>query len=268
MAQTRKNKRTTVRMKRTFTQKKGTAKLSPPVVKAVKNIVNAQSETKFRVGTVVTAGTAFTRGITSVAECYPCMPSVARSTGEANSHTRIGDQISPTSLVIKGRVSFTYNTAVSRNITVHIFVLSAKAVRNWDNYTAIPIGSLLATGNGDDATFNGTITNAALPVQRDTFTVHKYLKFNLTKGYGVTNPAAGNATDSVILAQNSSRAFSISLKPPKVLKYADNAGLYPQNYAPFLCMGWTYNDEPTAGDSPSTLITMNVCQTHLRYKDD
>jgi len=247
--------------------KKKAAKLSPPVVKAVKNILNAQTETKLKIADVVSAGTAFTRGITSVAEIYPCLPPVNVSTSSANSHTRVGDLITPTSLTIKGRVSFTFNTQVARSITVHIFCLSAHAVKNWDNYSAIPITTLLDNGAGSDVQFDGTVRTSLLPVNRQTFTVHKYLKFPLVKALGNTNASISTPTDSVISPGYTSKEFTIRLKTPKFLKYA-LSGSYPQNFAPFLCMGWTYNDEATAGDAPSQLITMNSCLSYLRYKDD
>lgn len=246
---------------------KKAAKLSPPVVKAVKNILNAQTETKLKIANVISDGVTFTRGITSTAEVYSCLPPVAVSTTSANSHTRVGDQITPTSLVVKGRVSFTDNLALSRNITVHIFCLSAHAVRNFDNYTAIPITSLLDNGAGSDVNFDGTVGRSMYPVNRESFTVHKYLKFPLYKGYNNTNASVSTPADSSVFIGRTSKEFTIRIKTPKVLKYA-LAGNYPQNFAPFLCMGWTYNDDATMGDAPARIISMNSCKSYLRYKDD
>jgi len=238
------------------------------MVKLIKKVMHRDEETKLRIAEVMPADTYFTRGITSVSEVYSCLPPLVQSSSTANSFTRIGDQVSPTKLIIKGRVSFTYNTVLSRNITVHIYVLSAKAVRSFANYTAIPITQLLASGASTDVGFDGTNYNADLPVQRDSFTVHKHLKIPLKKGLGLSNPGLGDLSGSCITAGTTTKAFTISLKPPKTLKYGPQAATYPQNYAPFMCVGWTYNDAPTAGDEPSTIVTMNTCQAQLYFKDD
>lgn len=238
------------------------------MVKLIKKVMHRDEETKLRIAPVCENETTFTRGIPSTLEVYSCLPPIVQSSATANSYTRIGDQITPTKLVIKGRVSFTYNTILARNITVHIFVLSAKAVRCFANWSAIPITLLLASGAGTDVSFDGTNYNAALPIQRDTFTVHKHLKIPLKKGFGMTNPSLADVSGSSLTIGNTTKEFSISLKPPKTLKYGAQAATYPQNYAPFLCMGWTYNDTATAGDEPSQLVTMNICQSHLYFKDD
>jgi len=251
---------------------RGTSRLA----QLVKAIVNKGSETKYKAEAMrklssndtLATFTAFSSGITGVAEMYSALPHVAQGVDE---HERIGDQISPLSCTVHLDItapSFGQNQSIDR--TVHVFLLTATSVKSLDNYSAVPISALLDDGNGGNTNFDGSPYKAMFPVNKRNFQVLRHLKFRLVKGFGKTNGSSATdpagLTDSAICPSASYKHISMNVKLPKTLKYSAHGQKYPTNAAPFVVIGWTSN---WGVDAASNVIDLQVIgRVEMRYKDE
>jgi len=264
-------------MKKT-TKKPTTRTLTAPQKSVVRSLINRGSETHFVVqDSIVPDGSnpltnfvAFSSGITAVSEIYAAIPQVAQ--GE-DSHQRAGNMLSPRkiytdlNIVVKNGPSDAFST----DKIVHVFLLTSKAVKDLNNYTAIPIGQMLDYGNGTSGGFDGSSGASMYPVQTKSFRVLKHWKKRMTNGYGhpigSTGTQAGT-TDSVIsVSPNSYASIRLNVKSfPEQLKYATKSSTYPENFAPFFVIGWTRAD--SAGNSaPSFINTYVQGKTSMYFKD-
>jgi len=243
---------------------------------AIQKVIRGESETKYRAealrnlstGSTLANFTAFSSGITGVAEMYAALPRVDQGVDE---HQRIGDSISPTSCTV--HLNFTSPTFGNNNSidkTVHVFLLQCTSVKDLANYSACPITALLEDGAGANTSFDGTPLRAMFPVNRRNFTVLKHKKFRLVKGFGKpcgssgTDPAG--LTDSVITPSASYKHLTMRVKLPKKLRYSAHGSTYPTNSAPFLLIGWHDNWQV---DTASNVINLYVNgRVEMRYKDE
>lgn len=208
----------------------------------------------------------FSSAITGVGEIYAAIPRVSQGTDD---HNRIGNQISPMSCTIKFDIACkTYNDNAARDRTVHIFLLTAKSVKSLDNYTSIPITTLLDKGDGTSVSFDGTQPTAQYPVNTKEFTVLKHKAVRMVQGYGIANsltaPNVGT-TDGVITPSHQYARYSMRVKIPKTFKYERASQQYPTNSAPFVVIGFTHNNSNTT--APTDFVQV-LAQTQMRYKDE
>jgi hypothetical protein len=148
--------------------------------------------------------------------------------------------------------------------TVHVFVLTCKAVKSLDNYSAIPITQLLDIGNGTNGPFNGTSMSQTLPVNKQDFTVLHHKSFRMTKGMGLCNTSI--QTSACITPSSSFRRLRLNIKLPQKLTYADDSTVYPVNSAPFVVIGYTSADQ--GGDTAPTAVDTYVeGRVMMWYKD-
>jgi len=241
----------------------------------VKALVAAPSETKYRAeairnlstGNTLANFTAFSSGITATTEMYAAIPRVAQGVDE---HERIGDTIAPTSCTLHlDMTAPTFGNNNSIDKTVHIFLVECTSVKDLDNYSAVPITSLLDNGNGGNVGFDGTPLTAMFPINRRNFRVLKHKAFRLVKGFGKPNGSSGTdpagLTDSTITPAASYKHISMKVKLPKKLKYSAHGSRYPTNAAPFFVVGWTNNWQV---DTASNVIDLYVNgRVEMRYKD-
>lgn len=242
----------------------------------MKKIVKGEAETKYICQDTITPGglsaltnyVAFSSGIVNISEIYAALP---QCTQGVDNHQRIGDSISPSSVFISMNIAVKNgpSDAFSTDKTVHVFLMTANAVKDLANYSAIPIGGLLDKGDGTNVGFDGSSGNAMYPVNKKSFTVLRHWSKRMTSGFGhpigSTGTTAGNA-DSVITPAASFASFRLKVKTPKKLKYNSATATFPNNYAPFFVIGWTRND--SAGNSaPSFINTYVQAKTHMYYRD-
>lgn len=189
--------------------------------------------------------------------------------------TRIGNQLSPTRCSVKLRLSLNQLlatlTTVSVDITVHIFLLTNKSVKDYILINAMDPSELLRIGDGTNSTFDGSSYVSAYPVNTDAYTVltHKVIRMRKNFGQqGITDSTATTATGTVqplCMDPSMYRTLSFNVPLPKVLKYEDSTKIYPSNAAPFLAIGWYYNGPPVAPISTAVLTAEG--QTQLWFKD-
>ena len=233
-------------------------------------MIKGQSETKYCSETLLANGassnlgtwTSFSTAITSVGELYYCLPRVLQGVDECN---RVGNTISPTSCKVK--LDICVSDILDNNsadYTIHVFFLTCPQVKSLNNYTAIPITTLLAKGDGTNVGFDGTQIAAQYPINTAEFKVIKHRKFRLMKGFGQAISAA--ALDAVN-SQTSQYVHIVQKIPlPKKLKYEVNSSVYPTNSAPFMCIGWTRNNADPGAVSNSFIKVLG--QVQMSYKDE
>lgn len=239
--------------------------------KKVLAVVNKEADTKFVAesiqlasgsGTGLNSYTGFSSAINTVNEIYAAIPQVELGPGD---HQRIGSHISPTSCYLDLNICATAaNDKGARDKTVHIFVLSAKGVKSLDNYSAIPITTLLNIGNGTNGPFNGASMSQTLPVNTNEFIVLHHKAIRMTKGSGLANSSV--QADSVVSPSSSFRRVRMKVRLPKTLQYANDSTDYPVNAAPFMVIGYTSGDQ--GGDTAPTAVDTYVeGRVMMYYKD-
>lgn len=222
----------------------------------VKQEVKKQEESRYEQYHVL-PDVLFNSIISSTSDIYQIIPPV----GNGNlSYQRVGDKITPTKCLLKMHLGFASDDTLARDITAHVFVLRAKAVKSARLLSSVPITDLLdAAGAGGSVAYDGTIEHSQMPVETTNFSVVSRKAIRLQK--------VATASGSVMSQNtNTCRTLTIPVKLP-VLKYdisldANN----PQNDFPFLVIGYTYN---TPNSSPDTLIgCLRVeASTQMWYKD-
>lgn len=200
-------------------------------------------------------------------EIYAAIPRTYQGTDD---HQRIGNVLNPRKVVVKLDIAAkVYNDNSSTDRTVHIFLLTAKSVKSLDNYTAIPITTLLDKGDGTSVSFDGTQFKGQYPVNTKEFTVLKHKQIRLVQGFGksvaLTAPTAG-ATDGTISPSYSYGRYTLKVKVPKAFRYERASQNYPVNSAPFIVIGHTYNTSDVRAVPPDYVQVLG--QTQMWYKDE
>jgi len=243
----------------------------------VKALVKAPVETKYvatpptyttNIGVNNLSGfTGFSSAITGTNEIMCCLPALVA--GVAN-HQRIGNKVHPTSLTVTLDLAATFHeSARSVDKTVHIFLMTCKAVKSLDNFSAIPITTFLDNGQGGLTDFDGTVMKSFYPVDRSQFTLLKHKKIRLVKGFGLIVDSTVNTsaavTDSVITPSSSYKRIKMRVPVPKTLLYENSTAQYPQNFAPFFVIGYTNN--VGVDTAPNGIDVMVQGNSELYYKD-
>jgi len=264
------------------------------LARAVKSVMNRNTETKYVRETIVSEGNVvWNSQIAGSADWYRALPLVSRG---SNSNQRVGDKIQPKSLKVNWTFRFDKNDQNTRDIFVVLYLLSSKSNKDYNtnnNSGALPSNFNQYLDNGNDTTtyFSGTWADSQKPVNRENFTVHTKKIINLIKptglanGSGVVGPALLDASGNiqtdlsgnpVYLAAGSDgmyshersvrKSFSYTFKSlPKNFLYSDVSLSRPANFAPVWAVGYYYAD----GSSPDTAagLLYAACETHLYYKD-
>jgi len=238
-------------------------------------MISAPAETKYRAeplrngsgASILNQWTAFSTAITGTGELYSCMPRVSQGTDD---HQRIGNRLTPKSCRVKlDMVIGTWDDNSSFDLTVHVFFLTCPQVRAWANYTAIPITTMLNNGDGTNVSFDGTVLHGQHPINNAEFKVIKHKTFRMVKGFGKamsTTSASAGATDAVIAPSAQYWRLNQKIPLPKALKYETAGQEYPTNAAPFMCIGFTRNNEDPRGVSNHFIYAQG--QTQMLYKDE
>jgi len=243
---------------------------------AIQKVIKGDSETKYvaeacrnlSTGNTLATFTAFSSAITGVAEIYAAIPRTHQGVDE---HERIGDTIMPTSCRLHLDFASTgFGNNQSEDKVIHVFLCNAVAVKQLDNYSAIPITALLNDGAGANVGFDGTVLRQMMPVNKKNFQVISHRRFKLVKGFGkafgssASDPAG--LTDSTITPVDASyKSITLNVKLPKKVKYDTHNSRYPANAAPFFVIGWTRR---WPIDAASNVIDTQVMgRVEMYYKD-
>lgn len=215
------------------------------------------------------------------------MPTVAQGVGV---NQRVGEQIQPLRLKLQVALSLVTPTnqvatlgnsgnSGPEDITVHVYILRSKEFPSFQQQYSLNVGAdLLMTAQGqDERPFDGNYWNAKLPVNANKYSVlhHKQIRLRKSAGYqsfvkfadvNAVNDPAG-ALNCVSQTGNQMAYLSLNIPIPKVLQY-DTQNTLPDNYFPFMCIGWTSNEYPLQHNWARQLYPLAVtARTWLTYKD-
>jgi len=190
----------------------------------------------------------------SNADLDACLPIVSLGTGDWN---RIGARISPKSLVVRGTVYITSRDMdINRPIEVRLLGFTQNDLRNCAQVADVDTANLLRGFNGATVPYDGTLTNQTFPINDELFKRLFDKKIKLSEQIAGTYEGADFRT--------SAYHYSFKIKCPKYLKY-DGTDNYPNNFAPFMAVGYTYLD----GSAPDEVLANvhNESHCHLKYED-
>lgn len=203
------------------------------------------------------------------AQLYTCVPDISQGD---ESLMRDGNKVSP----VKHRtdLQFVFNddpqidvggtaTPASRagwDITVHVWYGFAKRYKSVTDVAAGAtsiLAQMLDVGNGAQSRFTGLMSDELFVVNKDFLNL-RYKKTRLYKNAGQAN-VLDTTSPSLGTPFHQGTRMSLSWKPPKVLTYKDENSTVPENYAPFIIVGYSHNDGTQASDvantGPTTVIT-------------
>ncbi|UAU47020.1 Rep [Chicken proventriculitis-associated circular virus 27] len=272
----RKPKRTT----RAYVKKKLGGKRMRKTVKAiVKKELSKENETKFIQEDVLPAGTLFNSVINTNNDWYRALPKFAfagsaEGTGSAN---RIGNRITPRSVISRWAVSFAQTDEASRDITVFLYLLQPLFFKTYPVETAggqNPLGFNNFLRSGSELSyaqgFNGTWGGSTRPVDNNQYKILMVKKFRLNKpsgapqGVGVVG-AGGRGMYSVGDMEWRKEITYKHRNLPATFKYAGPSNKLPENCAPIWALGYYYNDN----SNPDTDVgLLRVEYTAAMYYDD
>jgi len=213
-------------------------------VKLIKAVISSELETKFCSSTETNSGR---NSNLALADVIPMLPYIDQDNGNGVAYQRLGTKISPKSIYSDVHVSIYPDLLRSTAVIVHCYVLTSKQFKNMNSViSSAPITKLLRTGDANQYfNFDGNIDVSMLPVNNVEFNLIKHIKFKLCKNTGLTQDETGAGNQPI--AGPLSKAFRVKLDPPKKLIYEQDAGSprsvhYPNNYAPFMLIGYTHQD--------------------------
>jgi hypothetical protein len=234
--------------------------LAPAMKRAVQAVVNRKLETKF-VSANVLNNVSFNGTIASTAEMYSLIPPTSQGVDD---YERIGDIITPTSIMTDWQFMFSQTDAQARDITVHLWVLRSKAVKDVNNYASVPITTMMDAGNGTGQQFDGTVQAAFQPLYRKAFTQVAHKKFRLTKSAGINNSTTPG-TNIITQVNQSVHHVHVKFKTKK-LTYTDATTLTPDNDFVFFVVGFVPNDSHAAFNGTEQPLVVN-CRSSMYFKD-
>jgi len=214
--------------------------------------------------------TSFNSSIGATTDLIKCLPDIIQGSGQNN---RIGHEIRPLKLVIRGYVAFntdsvggsTYQDAVQ--LGGRLFCFQDKANRC---YTQAIVNYNLLDAGGTSAQFAGTAMNFVVPHNSDQFMFFADKRMRIQKPFGWTNNVSPSSTNA-ITSMNPSlfHPFTITFTQkqlPAVFKYDETmSSSFPVNFAPYIALGYAdlLNKSP---DVSTVRLNMEFCST-LYYED-
>jgi len=245
------------------------ARVSKPLKTAINRLISGQMETKYRAeslrvpgGSTLTAFTGFSSAITGTGEIYSLLPTLSEGAG---SFQRNGVVVFPKKLRVHLNIVSTQNNLKNADYMVYAFFLQSVSVKALANYTAIPITQLMEDGAGSYTSFDGTSQTSLYKINNESFRVIRVIKkrimFNVPQ---VTSGIVGSVDQD---PSQDHHDVSLDIPLPKKLVYATQTSSYPDNFAPFMVLGFidnTWNGDNAPGITESVQVQG---RSELWYKD-
>lgn len=198
-------------------------------------------------------------------DCEPLIPEIPPidSASGSTSRQRIGDRITPKGLVVNGVLSLNQSSPpTSRaDIYVRLIIASQKDIKTGASILGggISTNVLLRPGFGGTANevpFTGAVAELCYGINKEKYRVY------MDRTYKLSQFAEG------AVEQNGrySIPYSYVFKDlPSSLTFDEENGNWPNNFAPFVAVGYAYSDD-SAPDTVSTKLT-HTCYTQLAFED-
>lgn len=248
------------------TRKVRVPQLSVPTAVAVNQIVKRQiarkSENKMR-GKLLEDAVLHNSAM-GLGDVKSILPTI--STGTL-SYQRIGDKITPKGLTVKGVLSMSGETPNNKPILVRVLIMAMKSLRATKDIDA----GLVQTQNflrpniqpaaNDQVPYQGLTQNILQPINTELYRVYYDRTFLLAPS---VNPDAG--TDGVEQNPAIVRRWGYRFrKLPTGLTFDELSQDFPNNFAPFFCIGYAFADG-TQPDQVQTRLVSST-QSYLTYED-
>jgi len=233
-------------------------------IKAVVNrTLNSKLETKF-VSADNLSNINFNSGISSSSvEFYSLIPSITRGTG---SWQMMDNSITPLTIKTTWHIGLSA-LARTQNLVVDLYLLQNKNVKTYPSLAGTSVAFLKQGQSGEVQNYNGYIQDGNQPINTALFTLLKHYRVHLASNVGLSNAdtTSGNAPN--IGGSMSYRRITYIYKHKSPLKYTPGGSgpLYPNNTAPFWCLGYSKVDGSTPDSANQNITVTTNCQ--MFYKD-
>ena len=201
--------------------------------------------------------------ITTFSDVWNLLPSIVTGT---EAHQRIGDTIRPKSLRVDFYIVANGTLTTSMLSRVRLFVLEDKSIKNWANMSGTSIGSNLLDFGATIGGYTGLPNQETVRVNKRRYKVIKDKVFTVMKGTGVTPQTAGLGGTQTSMIASQFHKISFRVPTPAKLQYSNPGDFWPNNFAPFLTLGYTQPDGDLAPDSSVTKMAFTY-NAHLDYED-
>lgn len=176
-----------------------------------------------------------------------------------NGFQRNGQKVLPVKHTME--LDFTFNNkyqaiggggldACSWDITVHVWYGYAKRYKSWGDVsvnTSALVNEMFELGNGNSGVFAGAPYDILKKVNSDVITV-KRKSFRMYRPLGAQNEATLAGGLTTYYPQLIKKHLSLKFGKRGSLLY-DEAVPYPENYAPFVIIGYEHNDATQASNT-------------------
>jgi len=199
----------------------------------------------------------------SAADCEPLVPEIApldASTG-STARQRVGDRITPKYLKVEGVVSLNSSAVGRSDIYARIIIAAQKDVKTGAAILGggISANTLLRPGYGataNETQFAGNTADMLYDINRDKFKVYMDRVVKLTQ----------TGEGSLESNERYSHVYQYVFKDlPASLTFDEENGNWPNNFAPFIAVGYCFSD----GTAPDTLTTRltHTCYSQFQFED-
>ena len=185
----------------------------------------------------------------------PILPGMVAGT---DANQRIGLNITPKALKLKGTISFAYDLLYSSDYCLRLMVLTNKSQKSMPALVANAASVYSDTLMWDGQTANGISYSGCqpyfnmLPINNKCWNILEDRLVHMRKGLGGGQSIAPPYDGEVFMSPTRSFNFEIVLTQkdmPATLKFNADTDAYPTNFAPVLALGWV---DQTGGIPVST----------------
>lgn len=255
------------------------------VASIAQRVFNRRTETKY-VATLLASEPQDIYGHTYPAnglpQLYDCLPSLSVGDEEFQ---RNGVKVNPVKHTVDLDLRFNESklssipaikmASAAWDITVHIWYGVARRLKSPQEVLAASgtiVNQLLEDGAGNNKIWDGTSLADFNRINKETVVV-KHKAFRMFRPSGSQNTA--DSSQQTYFPQVIRKRLTLSFKPPKTLLYNDGVDI-PDNYGPFVIIGYQHNDgtnassvayvpqTPTVANCPALQMSM---KSHMWFKD-
>jgi len=210
--------------------------------------------------------TTFNSAINSTTELFSVLPGIGNGVG---ANQRIGDQIRPKRIEIRGYINYATNTySDAALIIARHFCFQPKNIR-YQPQTGTSAGIDLLTNGGAPSNFTGALLDITRPHNNEEYIWYSDKRITFCKPFGVTNNSSPSVTaDITAMDKSLVHFFSITLTQkqlPAILKYNEPAATFPINFNPLMALGYAYASNAVP-DLTNTKLGMSYSST-LYFED-
>lgn len=206
--------------------------------------------------------------ISGVGDCYQLVPSIEEGT---QSNQRIGEVIRPRRLKVQVKVQLSQSNYTSASnltpIRVRLLILRQKTIKAWGQMSQFQPNQLLRTNENSsnaERAYTGDVNDDMRMINTDLYDVILDKKVTLKPQYVVFG--SGSTEDIKYPILPNEVVFTKYVKCPAKLTFDDLNGNIPNNFCPFLTVGYSYIPPGQGPDTTTTQVTVS-CLSTLYYED-